>query len=190
MSENKKGALAGSAPSQSELGGLFGLKHFLLIRAANGNRAGLQGFRNFALQRNMQQAMVQISAGHFNVIGKLEAALKIAGRNALVQVFGLFRRFFSLFAGNREGIALHFEVNVGGSKAGKGNGDAVFVLANPLNIIGRIRRGFETCGIIKHAGKMVKSDAGTIKRCKIKHLHSPEAMYLRRTHNWHPLQKR
>ena len=38
----------------------------------------------------MQQAMVQISTGHFNVIGKLEAALKIAGRDALVQILGLF----------------------------------------------------------------------------------------------------
>ena len=92
----KKGRLL-EAPPHSGLGRLFRLKHFLLIRAANGNRARLQGFRNFALQRNMQQAMIQISAGHFYVIGKLEAALKIAGRQCPDADIRSFRQAFQSF---------------------------------------------------------------------------------------------
>jgi hypothetical protein len=65
--KNKKGLA--EAPSHW-ISGLFRLQHFLLIHA-NGNRA-LQGF---GIRASMKYAAAGFkSAGHFNVIGKLEAA--------------------------------------------------------------------------------------------------------------------
>ena len=114
--------------------------------------------------------MVQIGSGHFHVIGKLEAALKIAGRNALVQIFRLFILLFSLLAGDREGVALHFKIDVGGAEARDGNGNTVLIIANALNIVGPLGRGLKIGGIIKHPGEVLKTDAGAIKRSKIKHV--------------------
>ena len=86
----------------------------------------------------MQQAILKASGLDLDMLGKLEATLKGAADNALVQKFA--GRFFSLLALAVDGqdTILHVYGQVLFGKAGDRQGDAIVVLVAALDILGRI----------------------------------------------------
>ena len=82
----------------------------------------------------MKQAVLKAGGFDLDMLGELEAALKGAAGNALVQKGGL--RLLNIFAlaGDREHAVLHVYRQVLLGKAGDSQGDAVIILVGPLDM--------------------------------------------------------
>src|SRR5690606_24400039 len=114
----------------------------LLGAGADRDRAGFHALRQIALKVDVQKAVVEIGALHFDVVGKLEAALERAGRDAPMQehtllIVGL------LVAGYDQGLLFDLDLEFIFGEAGDRHGDAVLVVAETLDVVGRVAVALE-----------------------------------------------
>src|SRR6185437_8356 len=155
------GALCRLAVDDLGLLGLAGL-------GGDRNIAGLHRLGQLAHEIDMQQAMLEAGALHHDMVGELESALEAARGDAAMEE----RRVFDLgllLAANGKSVLLHLDVEVAVAEAGDGHGDAIVVLADPLDIVGRIARGLALEGRerVEQRAEPVEADGGTVKRGKI-----------------------
>ena len=108
----------------------------------------------------MEQAVFQLGAFDFDMLGELEFALKSAARNALVQIGGLAG--LVALAGDGQNTIGHFDAEVLFGKAGGGDGDAIIILVAALDIVGRIALG--RVGALEQIEQPIKADGGTEER--------------------------
>jgi len=144
-----------------------------LGRGIDLDRAGLLALGQFALQFQMQQAMLKVGALDLDIIGKLETQLESAFGNAAMEEFtGLVGFRHRLGALDHETVFLGLDGDVTIGKAGDGNRDAVGVLARALDIVGRIGLGFLPDERVEAIEDAVETDSRTIEGGKIDGLHS------------------
>src|SRR6185369_2557927 len=136
-----------------------------------GNLARLFRLGELAHEVNMQEAVRELRAGDLDVVGKLEAALERAGRDALIEHLTLLLvALLLLLAADRERVFLGLDRQLVLRKARNRNRDAIGVIAGPLDVVGRVgRRRFN--GVIEHREQTVEADGGTIKGSKVESSH-------------------
>src|SRR3954463_6163018 len=154
--------------------GSLGLENLgLRFAVSDRNLARLFRLGDLADELDVQEPILELRAGHLDVIGKLEAAFERAGRDALIEHLTLV--LFALFlflAPNGERVFLGFDPQVVLGKARDRNRDAVGVLAGTLDVIGRISGGRAVkAGAIEHREQTVEADGGTIQGSKIESSH-------------------
>ena len=110
----------------------------------------------------MQQSVLQRSALHLDVVGKLEDALEGARRDALIEhLAALLVGLGLLLAFDRQRIFLGLDGKLVLAEARHRNRDAVGILAGALNVVGRIARSaLET---VEHGEQPVETDGRTIE---------------------------
>ena len=116
----------------------------------------------------MEQAVLQVGALDLDMVGQLEAPLERAGRDAAVQelaslVLGL------LLAADVESLLLDVDLQLILAEARHRHGNAVLVLAEPLDVVGRVDVGLrlEAGPGAQQIEQAVKADGGAIERGKI-----------------------
>ena len=102
--------------------------------------AGLFFLGDDALQVDMEQAVFQAGAAHFDMLGQLEAALEGAAGNALMQIGRLLGFGFAL-AGDGQDAVADLDAEILLAKAGDRDGDAIMVLVAAFDVVGRIALG-------------------------------------------------
>src|SRR5579859_84930 len=112
-------------------------------RGADGHGARLQRLGHFADQLDMEQAVDQGRIGDAEMLGELKAALEGAAGDAPVQV-GLRGLFLLRIAGDGQGLAFHADFEVAFGEAGDGHRDAVGVIGQLLEIVGRIAKAWSS----------------------------------------------
>src|SRR5688500_6294551 len=120
----------------------------------------------------MQETVLQPCALHHDIVGELEAPLKAAGGNAAMQE----RRAFDLrllLAANREGVLLDLDGQVLVAEPGDCHADTVIVLADALDIVGRVAGSVavKIAERIQQRAKAVEADGRTIKRGEVELSH-------------------
>ena len=83
----------------------------------------------------MEQAVFQAGALDLDMLGQLEATLKGAAGDAMMQI-RCFLRLFALAGDGEDAVILDGKVLF--AKAGDRDGDAVIILVRALDIVGRI----------------------------------------------------
>src|SRR3954447_16152431 len=154
--------------------GSLGLENLSLrLAVSDRNLARLFRLGDLANQLDVQETVLELCAGHLDIIGKLEAAFERAGRDALIEHLALVLfALLLLLAANGERIFLGLDRQVVLAKARDRNGDAVGVLAGTLDVIGRISGGRAVkAGAIEHREQVVEADGRTIERSKIESSH-------------------
>ena len=68
------------------------------LAVADGDLARLLRLGDLAHEVDVQEAVLEVRAGHLDVVGELEAALEGAGRDALIEHLALRSRAFSCFS--------------------------------------------------------------------------------------------
>src|SRR3954467_13884962 len=154
--------------------GSLGLENLgLRLAVSDRNLARLFRLGDLADELDVQETVLELCAGHLDIIGKLEAALERAGRDALIEHLALVLfALLLLLAPNGEGVFLGLDRPVVLAKARDRSGDAVGVLAGTLDVIGRISGGRAVkAGAVEHREQAVEADGGTIERSKIESSH-------------------
>ena len=141
--------------------------HDLRLAVADRDLARLLGLGDFAYEVDVQEAVLERGALHFDMLGELERALEGAGRDALIEhvTFVLFGLGL-LLALDRQHVFLRYDRNFGFGKAGDRNRDAIGILAGAFDVVGRIARRarFVAGDIVEHGKQPVETDGRTIKR--------------------------
>jgi hypothetical protein len=121
----------------------------------------------------MQETVRELRAGDLDIVGKLEAPLERAGRDALIEHLTLLLAgFLLLLAADRERIFLRLDRQIGVGKTRDRDRDAIRVLAGTLDVVGRIGRGRAVdAGAVEHRKQAVEADGGTIEGSKIESSH-------------------
>src|SRR5580704_4853935 len=101
------------------------------------NRAGLFLFRDLALQLDRQQAIGKLRARDLHMVGKLEAALKIASGDAAIEKPRLVLTLRRL-AADQKLVFLLGDVQLGFGKACDRHHDPVGVFASLLYVVRRV----------------------------------------------------
>ena len=92
-----------------------------------------------ALQGDAQQAILEARGLHLHEIGKLEAPLEGAGGDTAVQIAVLVGgRFAGLASADEQLVRLGRDLDLVRPETGDGKRDPIAVLADPLEIIGRV----------------------------------------------------
>src|SRR5947209_14814830 len=145
----------------------------LRLAVADRNLARLFRLGDLAHEVDVQEAIRELRAGHLDVIGKLEAALERAGRDALIEHLTLrLAGLFLLLAADRERVFLGLDRQFVLGKARDRDANAVGVLAGTLDVIGRISGGRAVkAGAIEHREQAVEADGRTIEGSKIESSH-------------------
>src|SRR5690606_9811978 len=135
---------------------------------ADGDGTRLQALRHIAVKVDVEQAVLEVGALHLDVVGKLEATLEAARGDAVVQVLALLILRL-LGAGDGERLLLHVDADLVLPEAGDRHGDAVLVLAQPLDVVGRVagRALIEPGHRVDEFEQPVEADGGAIKGGKI-----------------------
>src|SRR6185312_1366297 len=143
----------------------------------DGNGAGLHRLGQFAHQVDVQQAVLEYGALHQDMIGELESPLEAPRSDTAMQESGVLLLGL-LLAANGESVLLHVDGEVAAAKAGHGHGDAIVVLADALDIVGRVARGLalEAAQSIQQRAEPVEADGGAIKWGKIKVPHDTSSL--------------
>ena len=116
-----------------------------IVLSASRLRAGVDadgpdarfGLRPHEVDR--QQAVVEPRPGHLDAVGQHESALELTGGDAAMQVDAV--GVVGLLAPHRQLVLDQLDGEVVGREAGHGQGDAQAVLADPLDIVGRVALG-------------------------------------------------
>src|SRR6185437_12906281 len=109
---------------------------------ADGDLPGFLALGQLALQLDMEEAVLEIGAGDLDIFGKLETQLEGALGNAAMEEFaGLLVAFLTLPALDRQAVLLGLNGDLVGRKAGDGDRDAIGVIADLLDVIGRVGFG-------------------------------------------------
>src|SRR5262245_11111601 len=135
---------------------------------ADGDAAGLKPLRHVAHQLDMEQAVLDAGALHLDVIGELETALEVARGDAAVQELALLLLGL-LGAGDGERLLLDVDAELVLAEAGHRHGNAVLVIAEPLDVVRRVaRRGLVEPGHrVEQVEQAVEADGGAIEGGKI-----------------------
>src|SRR5947209_2856512 len=144
----------------------------LRLAVADRNLARLFRLGDLAHEVNVQEAIRELRAGNLDIVGKLEAALERAGRDALIEhlalVLGLL--LFLTFHGERVFLGLDRQFVLG--KARDRNRDTVGVFAGTFDVIGWVSGSRAVkAGAIEHREQTVEADGGTIEGSKIESSH-------------------
>ena len=86
----------------------------------------------------MQQAVDQVCARDFNVVGQIKAALESAFGDPVVQILSLFTLLALILdvSGNRQLIVLHLNVEFGVSETGDSHRDAIGIFVGLFDVVG------------------------------------------------------
>ncbi len=143
-------------PFRAALLGSFGLDH-LGLTVADRDLAGLLGLGDLTHEIDVQETVLEGSALHLDVVGKLEDALERPRRDALIEhLTALLFVLHLLLALDRQRVFLRLDRKVVLAEAGYGHGDAVGGVAGALDVIGRVAgSGFEA---VQHGEKTVEAD--------------------------------
>ena len=116
----------------------------------------------------MQQAVLQVGALHLDMVGELEAPLERASRDAAVQELTLLLLGLLLTL-DVEDLLLDVDLQLILAEAGDRHGDAVLVLAEPLDVVRRVcgRPCVEPGNRVEHVEQPVEADGGAIEGGKI-----------------------
>ena len=96
---------------------------------------------DFAHQIDVQQSVLEGRALDLDVVGKLEDALESARGDALIEHVTVLLFLHLLGALDRQRVLFRFDRKFVLAEAGDRDGDAVFVFAGALDVIGRVTRG-------------------------------------------------
>src|SRR5882724_896356 len=131
--------------------------------------AGLHGLRHLTRQVDMQQAVHQAGAGDLDVVGQLEAPLEGAPGDAAMEELAVVIRLGEL-ARDDERVLLGGDADVALAEAGHRHGDAVGVLAEHFDVVGRIGKCalVDARGGVEQARHPVETDGGTEQGGEIK----------------------
>src|SRR5690554_4165781 len=127
----------------------------------------------------MEKAVFQMGAFHFNMLCKLEAALKAASCNATMEIGHIFR--LGAAASNGKHILLYLDLKIGFAKTCDRHRNAIPVLAGSLDIVGRIAEARVARHGIEQRLELIKANGRTVKGGKIEipHISHPlQAMFL------------
>src|SRR5262249_7034875 len=140
---------------------------------ANLDLARLLRLGNLAYEIDVQEPVHQRGAGDLDVVGKLEAALESAGRDALIEHLALLLvSLVLLLAADRQRVLLGLDRQIGITKARDRDRNPVRVLAGALDVVGRITgRGIEAGSLVEHGKEPVEADGRTIEGGKIESSH-------------------
>src|SRR5262245_17810149 len=135
----------------------------------------------------MQQAVLHSGTLDHDVIGELEPALEASRGDAAMKKGGVLM-LRALLAANGKGVLLHLNGEVALAEASNGHADAILVLADARDIVGRVARGLavKTGERIEQRAEPVEADSGAIKWGKIEVPHDTSS--LRSDMNWCPLK--
>src|SRR6266436_3928128 len=138
---------------------------------ADGTR--LHGFRDLAHKVDMQEAVLHFCGLDLDEIRKPEYALERPCRYALIEKLRFAGiGFANLFTLHGEAIFLCLEGKLRLGKSRNRDGNAIRILASPLDIVGRIGwTTLEAHRLVEHRKQPVKADGGAIKRGKIECTH-------------------
>ena len=87
----------------------------------------------------MQQAVLEHRALHHDMIGELEPALEAPRSDAAMEE-GRVLLLGPLLAANGKGVLLHLDGEVALAETGDVLANAILILADPLDILGRVAR--------------------------------------------------
>lgn len=152
------------------------------LLGADLDRARLQRLGDLAHQFDAQQAVGHAGTVDADVVGELEPALKGAAGNAAMQEHAV------LFIGlgpalDRQGVLLGRDLDIVRAEAGDRHGDAIVVLAQLFDIVGRVA-GTGLIGLhggIHQPRDAVEADSRAKERREVEgtHSHPPDERRLR-----------
>jgi hypothetical protein len=143
------------------LGGLLLLDRRLAVGDGhNLDLAGLQRLGNAADELDMEQAVRKARRLDLDMVGKLEVALESATGDAAMQELGAFGLGLGL-ALNGQGIVLNGDVDVTLTETSDRHGNAVGILAELFDVVGRIGDGFGGLGGLDQPAEPVETDGRT-----------------------------
>src|SRR4051812_28597667 len=140
-------------------------------RAIDRNGAGLLALGELTLQLDMEQAILERGAGYFDILGELEAELESALGNAAMQELALLLGGGGFGALDDEAVLLGLDHEVALGKAGNRDGDAVGIIADLLDVVGRVGFGFLADEAIETVEDAIETDGRAIEGGKIIGLH-------------------
>ncbi len=142
------------------------------VFAIDGDLVRLERFRHFAHQVEMQQPVFEARTCHLDVIGKLETALERARGDAVMQIPRLFAFAAGNAAADHQDVGLHRHLQVVLLEPGHGHADAIGVIAQLFDIIGRkLGRGVPVLRLVEQAVEAVEPDAGAKQGRKVESSH-------------------
>src|SRR2546423_14143486 len=112
--------------------GRLGFEHLGLLAVADRNLAWLFRLGDLAHEVDVQEAVRELRAGNLDVVGKLEAALERAGRDALIEHLALVLALFLFLAADRERVFLRLDRQFVLGKARDRNRNAIRIIAGTL----------------------------------------------------------
>src|SRR5215472_1616851 len=122
----------------------------------------------------MEEAVLKRRAPDLDVLGELKDALECARRDALVEHFAfLLLGLGLLLTLDRQRVLFRLDRDVGIREAGDRYGDAIGVLAGPLDVVGRVGRAvaIEARHLVEQRKQPVETDGRTIEGSKIERTH-------------------
>src|SRR5438105_14386697 len=105
------------------------------LAVADGNGARLQPLGHIAHEVDVEQAVLDVGALDFDMVGEAEASIEGSGGNATVQELAL-RLLGLLLAAHAKRLLVDVNLQLVLAEAGHRHGDAVLVVAEPLDVVG------------------------------------------------------
>ena len=116
----------------------------------------------------MEQAILEAGAGDFHIFGQLEAQLESALGNAAMQEFtGFLARTRRLGAFDDEAVLLALDSDIALGETSDRDRDAVGIVADLLDVVGRVGLGLLADKAIEAAEQPVEADGRAIEGGKI-----------------------
>src|SRR5580700_4413370 len=135
-----------------------------LAVVADRDRARLLGLGDLAHQVDVQETVLEARAFHLDEIGELEHALKSARRDALIEHLAAVAFVLGVFlAADGQRVLFGYDGQLRLIEARDRDGNAVRILAGPLDIVGRIAGSGALEALIEQREQPVEADGGTIK---------------------------
>src|SRR3990170_7806099 len=162
--------LGGLAIDDLRLLGLVGL-------GGDWDGARLHGLRQLAYEIDMQQTVLEHRALHHDMIGELEPALEAPRSDAAMEE-GAVLLLGPLLTANGKGVLLHLDGEVVLTETGDCHADAILILADPLDVVGRVARSLalERGERVEQRAEPVEADGGAVKWGKIKVPHDTSSL--------------
>src|SRR4051794_21614932 len=128
------------------------------LAAADVDLARLHRLGDLALQRDAEQAVGQLGAADPDEIGKLEAALEGAVGDPHVQEIAVLAPLLAAAAGDGQHVLVRDDLDILALEAGHGKRDPVAVLAELLDVEGRIIVLLGAAGALQEIEQPIEAD--------------------------------